>query len=129
MPGVVDYVSASDLPYYQQHPESNLIGPVFKDEELFATQKVYHVGQMIGIVLADTEAIAKEAAKKVVVKYEKSDAIFSIEASFFMIHPTASYREAIFLCPRTKNQNGCFSFTRLCIGSLISRKSFCTRES
>ncbi|XP_035686516.1 xanthine dehydrogenase/oxidase-like [Branchiostoma floridae] len=64
MPGVETFVSAEDV------PGSNITGPVVKDEEAFATEKVTCVGQIVGAVLADTQAHAQRAAKAVVVQYE-----------------------------------------------------------
>ncbi len=46
-------------------PGSNAIGPVHKDEELFAKEEVVCVGQVIGVVVAASEAVAREAAKRV----------------------------------------------------------------
>lgn len=38
MPGVCDYVGASDV------PGKNTIGPIFYDEEVFASKEVVHHG-------------------------------------------------------------------------------------
>lgn len=59
--------------------DPNMIGPVFHDEELFASKKVYHIGQMIGMIIATTEVIARSASKLVKIQYEKLPAIFTIE--------------------------------------------------
>ncbi|XP_017610816.1 xanthine dehydrogenase 1-like isoform X4 [Gossypium arboreum] len=60
-------------------PGSNKIGPVVLDEELFASEFVTCVGQVIGIVVAETHENAKLAARKVHVEYEELPAILSIE--------------------------------------------------
>ncbi|KAG5177145.1 putative xanthine dehydrogenase [Tribonema minus] len=73
IPGVVDYICAKHV------TGDNNIGPVVKDEECFATDEVHCVGQVIGIVLAETEALAQEAAKMVKVEYEDLPAIITIE--------------------------------------------------
>ena len=74
LPGVVRFVSHKDV------PGGNKIGAVVKDEECFATEEVHHVGAVIGIVVADTEAAAQEAARAVVVEYEElSPVITNIE--------------------------------------------------
>lgn len=77
MPGVIDYITATDIP--NSAPNANTIGPVFHDEELFATKEVHHVGQMIGIIVAESEEIAREAAKLVKIQYEKRAPIVTIE--------------------------------------------------
>jgi xanthine dehydrogenase/oxidase len=73
-PGVFGFVSAKDL-----DPNMNIIGPVFKDEELFATEYVYHVGQMIGLVLGTSEVAARIAVKLCKVKYDVLPVILTIE--------------------------------------------------
>jgi len=96
MDGVVDYVSWMDIPHFDigmnldDSNNPNVIGPVFKDEELFATKEVHFVGQMIGMIVAESESIARAAARKVKVTYEKLSSVFTIEdaiasASFFPI--------------------------------------------
>ena len=55
-PGVRGYYAADDV------PGGNDIGPVFHDEECFASEKVTCVGQVIGVVVADTVDAAKRAA-------------------------------------------------------------------
>ncbi|KAH9614387.1 hypothetical protein KSS87_007646 [Heliosperma pusillum] len=60
-------------------PGDNHIGPVFTDEELFASELVTCVGQVIGIVVADTHENAKLAARRVHVEYEELPPILSIE--------------------------------------------------
>ena len=63
MPGFVAYFGAKDV------PGSNIVGEVIPDEELFATEKVTCVGQIIGMTVAETEIQALRAADRVVVKY------------------------------------------------------------
>ncbi|XP_031739338.1 xanthine dehydrogenase 1 isoform X2 [Cucumis sativus] len=60
-------------------PADNKIGAVIHDEELFASEFVTCVGQIIGVVVADTHENAKLAARKVHVEYEELPAILSIE--------------------------------------------------
>ncbi|KAJ7980773.1 putative Xanthine dehydrogenase [Quillaja saponaria] len=60
-------------------PGDNKIGPDIADEELFATEFVTFVGQVIGVVVADTHENAKLAARKVHVDYEELPAILSIQ--------------------------------------------------
>lgn len=63
--GVVAFFSAKDLT-----PEQNAIGPIFHDEELFISEKVTSQGQSIGVIVAQDQATAQEAARMVEVKYE-----------------------------------------------------------
>ncbi|KAK7335800.1 hypothetical protein VNO80_27854 [Phaseolus coccineus] len=72
-PGFVNLFLAKDI------PGDNKIGPVVADEELFAVDHVTCVGQVIGIVVADTHENAKIAARKVHVNYEELPAILSIQ--------------------------------------------------
>jgi len=64
--GVVRFVSAKDIP----KGGGNKIGAIIKDEECFATEEVHHIGAVIGIVVAETEAAAGEGARAVKVVYE-----------------------------------------------------------
>ncbi|XP_066271857.1 xanthine dehydrogenase/oxidase-like [Branchiostoma lanceolatum] len=85
LPGVETFVSAEDV------PGSNITGPIVMDEEVFASEKVTCVGQIIGAVLADTQAHAQRAAKAVVVQYEDLEPkIITIEDAILhqsFIHP------------------------------------------
>ena len=73
--GVMDFISAKDV-------NCNIIGPVAKDEELFATEFVYFVGQMIGMVVAQSEPIARAASKLVKIEYDVLPALLTIEVKF-----------------------------------------------
>ncbi|XP_038983377.1 xanthine dehydrogenase-like isoform X2 [Phoenix dactylifera] len=75
-------------------PGSNKIGAVVHDEELFASEIVTCVGQVIGVVVADTHENAKIAANKVVIEYEELPAILSI-------------REAVNSCSFLPNTEKC----------------------
>jgi len=80
-PGVKAYVSAKDIPGWKPDEEHNrnVIGPVFKDEELFATDEVHYHGQLIGIIVGETQSCAVNAAKLVKVEYESLPLIVTIE--------------------------------------------------
>eukprot|EP00455_Lapot_gusevi_P049471 TRINITY_DN701_c0_g2_i7.p1 TRINITY_DN701_c0_g2~~TRINITY_DN701_c0_g2_i7.p1 ORF type:complete len:1205 (-),score=381.89 TRINITY_DN701_c0_g2_i7:387-4001(-) len=83
VPGVVGFFSAKDVPH-------NLIGEYIMDEEVFASERVVCVGQMLGLVVAESEAVAQAAAKLVRVEYEDLPAVLSIDdaletKSFFPI--------------------------------------------
>jgi len=47
----------------------NKLGPILKDEEIFATDEIRHVGMVIGIVVAETLEAAIAAARTVQVSY------------------------------------------------------------
>ncbi|KDD74612.1 molybdopterin-binding domain of aldehyde dehydrogenase, partial [Helicosporidium sp. ATCC 50920] len=59
-------------------PGSNAIGPIVRDEELFASEEVHCVGQIVGVAVAETEAQARAAARAVAIEYEDLPAILSI---------------------------------------------------
>ncbi|XP_026315872.1 xanthine dehydrogenase isoform X3 [Hyposmocoma kahamanoa] len=65
-PGVVAFYSAKDLTR-----EQNTIGPIVHDEELFASEKVISQGQTIGVIVANDQATAQAAARKVKIEYEE----------------------------------------------------------
>jgi xanthine dehydrogenase/oxidase len=73
MPGVVGHVDVNDLP-----DERNFWGSVKKDEAFFAKDFVFSHGQTIGMVYAESAAIAQAAAKLVDIQYEELPAILSI---------------------------------------------------
>uniref|UniRef100_A0A6P7FW35 Xanthine dehydrogenase n=1 Tax=Diabrotica virgifera virgifera TaxID=50390 RepID=A0A6P7FW35_DIAVI len=74
MEGVHGIVSAKDL------KKPVLWGSVFHDEEVFYSNTVTAVGQIVGLVVADTQALAQKAAKKVKITYEElQPVIISIE--------------------------------------------------
>ena len=74
-PGVAGVYTAKDI------PGRNDIGAARHDEELLATEIVTCVGQPIGVVVAETEAQAREAARAVVVQYEDLPALLDIDAA------------------------------------------------
>ena len=77
MPGVAGFFGAADV------KGSNDVGPVLHDEPLFVPVggEVTCTGQCLGVVVADTEAAARAAAKAVKATYEDLPAILSIEAA------------------------------------------------
>ncbi|CAL4940191.1 unnamed protein product [Urochloa decumbens] len=72
-PGFVGLFLSKDI------PGTNHTGPIIHDEEVFASEVVTCVGQIIGIVVADTHDNAKNAANKVHIEYSELPAILSIE--------------------------------------------------
>ncbi|XP_049867765.1 xanthine dehydrogenase-like [Pectinophora gossypiella] len=66
LPGVVAFLSAVDLA-----EENNKMGPIFKDEEIFARTKVTSRACVIGAIVAMSESVARKAKDLVSVVYEK----------------------------------------------------------
>ena len=75
MPGVRGVVLASDIP---GHP---MLASFIGDEPIFATGTVEHVGQVIGLVVADSVMQARRAARKVRVDVQALPAILSVQAA------------------------------------------------
>ncbi|XP_057849574.2 xanthine dehydrogenase 1 isoform X2 [Cryptomeria japonica] len=73
VPGFEGFFKSKDV------PGGNDIGAVINDEELFASKFVTCVGQVIGIVVADTHENAKTASQKVHVEYEELPAVLCIK--------------------------------------------------
>ncbi|KAK6164152.1 hypothetical protein DH2020_001016 [Rehmannia glutinosa] len=80
----IDDVAAKSSPgfagifFAKNVPGDRWVGPIVADEELFASEIVTCVGQVIGVVVADTHENAKHAARKVHVQYEELPAVLSI---------------------------------------------------
>lgn len=73
--GVVEFFSAKDIP--EKH---RWHGPIFQDDEVFASDKVTAHGQIIGAIVAVNQNIAQKAARMVHVEYEDlKPVIISIE--------------------------------------------------
>lgn len=77
MPGVERFFDASI--FKTERLGSNKIGPVLKDEECFAEEKVVCVGQPIGMIVANTHELATAAADKVKVEYEELPSVITIQ--------------------------------------------------
>jgi len=73
MPGVRDVVLAVDI------PGDGRFGNFAHDEPVFATGTVQHVGQVIGLVVADTVMQARRAARQVVCRIEALPAILTTQ--------------------------------------------------
>ena len=72
MPGVHDVILASDI------PGDRMLANFAHDEPVFAHDTVQHVGQVIGVVVADTAMQARRAARKVVCSIEPLPAILNV---------------------------------------------------
>lgn len=74
-PGVEGYMDRNSL----SSPDLNMWGSLKHDEPFFATDTVDSHGQVIGVVLADTQLRARVAAKKVKIEYEDLPALITID--------------------------------------------------
>ncbi len=72
-PGVVAVISAHDVPGY------NAMGPVVRDDEIFASERVQYVGQSLFAVAADTVEHARVAARKARAVYEELEPVFTVD--------------------------------------------------
>lgn len=73
MPGVRDVILARDI------PGDPVLGNFSHDEPVFAQDTVQHIGQVIGVVVADTVMQARAAARKVVCKIEALPAVLTVQ--------------------------------------------------
>ena len=85
MPGVRDVILARDI------PGDPLLGNFSHDEPVFAQDTVQHVGQVIGVVVADTVMQARRAARQVACRIEVLPAILNVhdalKAQSFVLPP------------------------------------------
>jgi xanthine dehydrogenase large subunit len=72
MPGVRDVILARDI------PGDPVLGNFSHDEPVFAQGTVQHIGQVIGVVVADTVMQARRAARKVVCRIEPLPALLTV---------------------------------------------------
>ena len=73
MPGVRDVILARDIPGH------DMLASFAGDEPIFATDTVQHIGQVIGLVVADTVMQARHAARKVKLKIEALPAVLTVK--------------------------------------------------
>ena len=85
MPGVRDVILARDIPGHA------LLASFGADEPIFATDTVQHVGQVVGLVLADSVMQARRAARKVQLDIAPLPAILDVhtalKAESFVLPP------------------------------------------
>ncbi|WP_431095487.1 xanthine dehydrogenase molybdopterin binding subunit [Polaromonas aquatica] len=72
MPGVRDVILARDI------PGDPVLGNFSHDEPVFAQDTVQHIGQVIGVVVADTVMQARRAARKIVCRIEPLPALLTV---------------------------------------------------
>lgn len=73
--GVVGHLDHNSL----SSPDLNMWGSLKHDEQFFATDTVDSHGQVIGVVLADSQLGARAAARKVKIEYEDLPALITID--------------------------------------------------
>ncbi len=111
LPGVRAIVTGDDL------DPSHRMGAFIKDEPAFAVGKVRYVGEIVAAVAADTEAIARQAARLVQVDYEELPAVvdpeLALAAGAATVHDDAAGYVKVFdagtqanLCSRTSLREG-----------------------
>ena len=90
MPGVVDVILHADIPGEQ------LLATFAHDEPVFAFDVVAHVGQVVGLVVAQTVMQARRAARKVVCQIEALPAVLNVhdalQAKSFVLAPVVVKR-------------------------------------
>jgi xanthine dehydrogenase large subunit len=73
MPGVVDVVLAADI------PGDNVLASFAGDEVIFAQDTVQHMGQVVGLVVAQTAMQARHAARRVKLAIDALPAVLTIQ--------------------------------------------------
>ncbi|MGD9294098.1 MAG: molybdopterin-dependent oxidoreductase, partial [Roseobacter sp.] len=72
-PGVVDVLTAADLPF------ANDVSPSIHDEPLLAVETVQYVGQPVFLVVATSHLAARQAARLGEIEIEESDPLFTVD--------------------------------------------------
>jgi CO/xanthine dehydrogenase Mo-binding subunit len=111
LPGVRAIVTGDDV------PGDHRMGAFIKDEPALAKGKVRYVGEIVAAVAADTEAIARHAARLIHVGYEELPAALDPAEALAdgapLVHETSESYAAVFdsgtrgnLCSRTSLKQG-----------------------
>jgi CO/xanthine dehydrogenase Mo-binding subunit len=87
VPGVVDVVTAADLPQPVQR-----FGPVFADRPILAVGETKHHGEAVAAVVARTRDAAEEGARQVRVTHEVLPAVLTTTAALAPDAPWSSTR-------------------------------------
>ncbi len=109
--GVRAIVTGDDL------DDAHRMGAFIKDEPAFAKGKVRYVGEIVAAVAADTEEIARAAARLIRVDYEPLDAVLdpvdALRPGSALVHDDASSYAKVFdagtqgnVCSRTSFREG-----------------------
>lgn len=112
--GVVAVLMAEDI------PGTNNVGVSRHDEPLFAQGEVSYHGHIVAVVVAESVAIAREAAALVVVEYEALEPIISIAAA----NEQASYHTE----PRVLQRGDCAAALKAAPRTLVGEFSFGGQE-
>ncbi|MEZ4448517.1 MAG: xanthine dehydrogenase molybdopterin binding subunit [Nannocystaceae bacterium] len=72
-PGIVAVLMAEDV------PGARLIGPVFHDEPVLVDREIESEGQIVALVVGETLAHCREAAKRLVIEVEERPAILTLD--------------------------------------------------
>lgn len=99
MSGVVSVLT------YQDIPGTNGYGIIMKDEPVLAQHKVRCYGDAVALVAAETEEIAKEALKNIVVNYEEITPVFSVEEAMEEGAPQVHDRNNILMGDKIRKGN------------------------
>jgi len=105
LPGVRDVVLACDIPGHA------ILASFAGDEPIFATDTVQHIGQVIGVVVADSVMQARHAARKVKLNIEALPAVLTVKdalrAQSYVLPPVFVKRgnatDALAKAPHTLN--------------------------
>ncbi len=111
LPGVRAIVTGDDL------DAKHRMGAFIKDEPALAKGKVRYVGEIVAVVAADTEAIARRAARLIEVDYEELPAALDPAAALApgaaLVHEEAAHYIKVFdagtsgnVCSRTSLREG-----------------------
>jgi xanthine dehydrogenase molybdopterin binding subunit/xanthine dehydrogenase small subunit len=73
MPGIAAVLLAEDV------PGLNDVGAVRHDEIMLADKEAFYHGQVVALVVGETQELCRAAAEKVIVEYETLPPIFTIE--------------------------------------------------
>ncbi|WP_332776019.1 molybdopterin cofactor-binding domain-containing protein, partial [Polaromonas sp.] len=73
LPGVHDVILAKDI------PGDPILATFSHDEPIFATTHVEHIGQVVGVVVADSVMLARRAARLVKLDIEALPAILTVQ--------------------------------------------------
>jgi xanthine dehydrogenase large subunit len=73
VPGVVDLVTAADL------PGAKVWGPIIQDEPILADGEVRYVGQPVVVIAAESQAALDQARRAVALDIEPGEPILSVE--------------------------------------------------
>lgn len=74
VPGVVDIITAEDLPQPVQR-----FGPVYKDRPIIAVEQTNYHGEAVVAVAAETIEAAELAATKIHIEYEELEGVYSVD--------------------------------------------------